>query len=46
VALAVGAQKQVCLGSKRQDRTNLVLDGFQSIAGFALILYVRLSGNH
>ena len=45
-AHAVGAQKQACHHSRRQDRTTYVLDGFQSMAGFELIMYGRFSGDH
>jgi transposase len=31
---------------RRQDRTTYVLDGVQSMAGFALIMYGRFSGDH
>ena len=32
--------------NRRQDRTNLVPDPSQSMAGFALIIYGRFSGDH
>src|ERR1700728_5338970 len=45
-AHAVGAQKQACHHSRRQDRTTYVLDGLQSMAGCELIMYGRFSGDH